>query len=114
MLSQIDHVTTSDLREIMVEVGLKKEQMKNRKPHILKYTDKCECIREEKRVDITEPCIWEGFPLGGRFLYALCCKSPCITDNNSKLLYTEECEAFVTEIDDTLAGYYVKGESNAA
>ena len=40
LLSQIDHVTTSDLKEVMVEVGLKKETMRNKKPHILKYTDK--------------------------------------------------------------------------
>lgn len=40
LLSQIDHVTTSDLKELMVEVGLKKETMRNKKPRILKYTDK--------------------------------------------------------------------------
>jgi len=39
LLSQIDHVTTSDLKEMMIEVGLKKETMKIKKPHLLKYTD---------------------------------------------------------------------------
>ena len=40
LLSQIDHVTQGDLKEMMIEVGLKKEDIKNKKPHILKYIDK--------------------------------------------------------------------------
>lgn len=40
LLSQIDHVTQSDLKELMIEIGLKKEGIKTKKPHILKYIDK--------------------------------------------------------------------------
>ena len=38
LLSQLQFTTTNDLKELMVEVGIKKPSKMKQKPHILKYT----------------------------------------------------------------------------